>query len=130
MEAMSWVVIVTALALIQFHYFGIMVGKMRAKHAVSAPETVGDPEFMRMFRVHQNTLEQLIVFIPGLWMFAHYFNPLWAAGIGLVFIVSRFVYFTGYVNDPKSRGRGFVLGFLSQAILVGGAIFGAIRALL
>lgn len=130
MESMSWVVIVSAAALIQFHFFGIQVGKMRQKHGVSAPDIVGDPEFMRMFRVHQNTMEQLIVVLPGMWMFSYYLNPLWGAGIGAIYIISRFIYWSGYLNDPKSRGRGFVLGFLTQAVLVGGAIYGAVRALL
>ena len=60
--------IVTFLALGQFILFGIQVGSLRARHGVKAPATAGHEEFERMFRVHQNTLEQLVVFLPALWL--------------------------------------------------------------
>ena len=129
MEGMEWIVIVTALALAQFIWFGIRVGQMRGKHSVSAPETVGDPEFMRMNRIHQNTMEQLVVFIPSLWLFAHYVDNRWAAGIGLVYIASRFMYCTAYLNDPGTRSRGFGLGVVAQLVLMLGALVGAILQL-
>ena len=51
---MELVAIITILALLQFVFFGIQTGKMRAKHGVKAPDIIGDPEFMRMSRVtHQ-----------------------------------------------------------------------------
>ena len=130
MQAMSWIVVVTAVALLQYMFFGYQVGVMRGKHGVSAPETVGDPEFMRMFRIHQNTMEQLVIFIPALWIFAHYFDPKWGAGIGLVYIASRFVYYIGYLKNPKSRGRGFGIGFAAQATLVIGSLVGAVKDLI
>ncbi len=127
---MEMVAIITALALIQFVFFGILVGRMRAKHGVSAPEIVGDPEFMRMFRIHQNTMEQLVVFVPSLWIFAHYWEPKWAAGIGLIYIATRFVYYLDYLKDPKARGRGFGIGFVTIAVLLVGGAAGAIKTML
>ena len=127
---MEMVAIITALALIQFVLFGILVGRMRAKHGVSAPEIVGDPEFMRTFRIHQNTMEQLVVFVPSLWMFAHFSDPKWGAGIGLIYIASRFVYYLDYLKDPKARGRGFGIGFVAIAVLLGGGVAGAIKTML
>lgn len=127
---MELVTIITALALIQFVFFGIQVGKMRGKHEVKAPEMTGHPEFMRMFRIHQNTMEQLVVFVPSLWMFAHYFDPKWGAGIGLIYIAARTVYFLDYRKDPKSRGRGFGIGFAAMAVLLVGGIVGAVMKML
>ena len=73
--------------------------------------------------MQQNTLEQLVVFLPALWMYAWFARPMWAAGAGLVFIVARLLYRTSYLRDPKSRGLGFTLGFLaSMYLLVGGMI--------
>ncbi len=123
---MELVAIITMLALLQFVYFGIQTGKMRAKHGVKAPDIIGDPEFMRMFRVHQNTMEQLIVFIPALWIFSHYFDPKWGAAIGLIYIASRFVYFLGYLKDPAARGKGFGIGFATLMVLTVGSIVGAV----
>ena len=78
----------------------------------------GNEMFERHFRVQQNTLEQLIVFLPGLYLFAHYFNPLWAAGLGVVYLIGRQIYAATYVKDPGSRSAGYGLSFLPAVILV------------
>ena len=83
---MEAVVIVTVLALLQYMYFGVQVGGARGKSGIKAPATSGDQYFDCVSRVHCNTLEQLVVFIPALWLYAHYVNPLWGAGIGVVFL--------------------------------------------
>ena len=127
---MELVAIITILALLQFVFFGIKTGQMRAKHGVKAPDIIGDPEFMRMFRIHQNTMEQLVVFIPALWIFSHYFEPTWGAGIGLIYIASRFVYFLGYLKDAGDRGKGFGIGFATLMVLTVGSIVGAVMQML
>ena len=71
-----------------------------------------------MFRIQQNTMEQLVAFIPALWIFAYLVNPLWAAGFGLVFIIGRFVYRSSYLKDPASRGIGFTMTFLPTAVML------------
>jgi uncharacterized MAPEG superfamily protein len=115
---MEATVIVTILALMQFTLFGLQVGSMRAKHEVRAPATTGNDEFERMNRVHLNTLEQLVLFLPALWMHAQFANQLWGALIGLVFIIGRFIYRAEYLKDPSSRSPGFTLSFLPSAILL------------
>ena len=67
----------------------------------------------------------LLVFLPAIWLFAMWVNAPVAAGLGLVFIVGRALYFTGYVKDPAKRGPGFGIGFVANAILVLGALIGA-----
>ena len=86
---MAYVDIVTALALLQFLVFGFKVGRARGKYGFKAPATTGNETFERHFRVQQNTLEQLILLIPGLYLFSHYFNPTWAAALGVVYLVGR-----------------------------------------
>ena len=125
---MEPVAIVTALALLQLFGFSFMVGKQRAKHGVKAPAITGEPEFERAFRIHQNTIEQLVIFIPALWLFGHYVHELIGAGLGLVFIVARFIYRGSYMNDPTSRGKGFGLGALAMLILLVGGLIGAIMS--
>ena len=115
---MQAVAIVTILALAQFILFTIQVGSMRGKHGVKAPAVTGHPEFERMFRVQQNTMEQLVAFIPALWIYAYLVNPFWGAAIGLVFIIGRFIYRASYVKDPDSRGIGFTLTFLPTAVML------------
>jgi uncharacterized membrane protein YecN with MAPEG domain len=115
---MQAVAIVTILALAQYILFSIQVGSMRGKHGIKAPAVAGHPEFERMFRVQQNTMEQLVAFIPALWIYAYLVSPLWGAGIGLVFIIGRFLYRAEYLKDPASRGLGFSLTFFPTAVLL------------
>jgi glutathione S-transferase len=114
---MEAVVIVTVLALAQYMFFGVQVGGARQKYGVKAPATTGDTQFECVNRVHRNTLEQLIVLIPALWMYAHYVNPLWGAGMGVVYLVGRFIYTSAYTKDPSSRTLGFALSFLPGAVM-------------
>jgi len=125
-ELMEPIAIVTVLALLQLFIFAFQVGKQRAKHGIKAPAISGDAEFERMFRVHQNTLEQLVVFIPALWLFGYYVHALIGAGIGLVFIIARFVYRGSYLTDPSTRTAGFGIGALAMMVLLLGGLIGAV----
>jgi uncharacterized MAPEG superfamily protein len=103
-DRMTYVVIVIALALLQFMSFGAVVGWARDKYQVPAPATTGNEVFERYFRVQMNTLEQLVVFLPAIWLFAQQVSATWAAGLGVVYLIGRLVYFRSYTRDPKSRG--------------------------
>ena len=127
---MEYTSIVISLALLQYIYFMFAVGGARGKYGVKAPSCSGNEEFEKHFRVHQNTLEQLLVFIPGMFLFAHYINPVWGAGIGLVFIIGRFIYAYAYINNPDKRAPGMLLSFFPNVILVLGGIIGAIMKLI
>jgi len=127
---MEYTAIVTVLILLQFTWFGIQVGSMRAKHDVKAPAMSGAPEFERMFRVHYNTMEQLVVFLPALWLYANMVNPLWAAGFGVVFLIARFIYQSAYLKDPSSRSMGFTLTILPGAIMLIWVLVKAVLALI
>jgi glutathione S-transferase len=120
---------VTALALLQYLVFGFKVGRARGRYAVKAPAVTGNELFERNFRVHQNTLEQLVVFLPGLYLFSHYLEPRVAAVFGLIYLVGRELFAFNYVKEPAKREVGFSLSFLPSVILVLGGLFGAIRSL-
>ena len=126
---MAYVDIVTALAVLQFIVFGFRVGAPRGSYGVKAPAITGNEIFERLFRVQQNTLEQLIAFLPGIYLFSHYFSPLVAAALGVVYLVGRELYAYSYVKDPAKREVGYGMTFLPMVILVVGGLIGAIRAL-
>jgi uncharacterized membrane protein YecN with MAPEG domain len=86
--------------------------------------------FDRCFRAQMNTLEQLVVFLPSLWLFAHYINAWAAVALGLLFIVGRALYFRGYVQAAESRHAGFVLSAIPNVTLLIGALIGVSRAIL
>ena len=125
---MEYSSIITVLALMQFMLFAMLVGKTRVATGIKAPAVTGDPIFERYFRVQQNSLENLVIFVPALWLFNHYWDARVGAAIGLLYIISRFIYLRGYVADPAKRGTGFGIGFLCEVVLVIGALIGAIMA--
>jgi glutathione S-transferase len=127
---MDWVTLIAMLALLQYMFFGIKVGQARGKYGVKAPATTGNEIFERYFRVHQNTLEQLVIFMPALVAFANLISPLWAAIVGAVYVVGRFVYYAGYVADPEKRGLGTMITMLANLVLVIGAIVGAVMMMM
>jgi glutathione S-transferase len=127
---MRFVQLVLALALLEFALFAFAVGRARVRYNVPAPAMSGHPVFERYFRVQMNTLEQLVIFTPALFMFAYLLNAYLAALLGALFIVGRALYFYGYVQDPKKRHLGFMLSVIPNFILLGGAIYGALRAVL
>ena len=122
---MPYTDIVTVLALLQFVWFGMLVGQARGKYDIKAPAVTGNEIFERHFRVQQNTLELLILFVPGLYLFSHYFNPLWAAGLGVVYLIGRQLYAMSYVKDPATRSAGYGLSALPTLILILGGLVGA-----
>jgi uncharacterized MAPEG superfamily protein len=127
---MEPVAIVIALALVQYVVFGMLVGWARGKYGVKAPAVTGHEVFERYFRVHQNTLELLVVFVPSIWLFGLYVDPTWAALLGLVYVVARVLYLRGYVADPAKREVGFTLSILPVFVLLAGALWGAGRRLM
>jgi uncharacterized MAPEG superfamily protein len=127
---MEFVAIVAVLALLQYILFAMLVGQARGKFGVNGPAITGHPVFERYFRVQMNTLELLIALLPGLWVFAHYVSPTWAAMLGAVYLVGRFLYLKSYVADPAKRGPGFGLSFLPIIVLLLGGLGGAVLTLL
>lgn len=127
---MAWVQLVTLLALFEFFGFAFAVGNARVRFAVKAPATSGHDVFERYFRVQQNTLEQLLLFLPSLWIAAAYWNPMLVAAIGAVFLIGRLLYFRGYVREPRQRHIGFMLSIVPSTVLALGATIGVIRALI
>ncbi len=127
---MELVAVVIMLALVEFMGFSIAVGRARQKFDVQAPATTGHPEFERYFRVHMNTLEQLVIVIPAMVIYAHFGNAAIAAAAGLVFVIGRLLYFRGYIADPKKRSLGFGIGGLATMFLMAAALVSAIMSLL
>ena len=127
---MVWVDLVTLLAVIQFFCFAFFVGKARVKYGIRAPATSGNIEFERYFRVQQNTLETLIMFLPAMWMAAHYWSSSWMALIGAVYLVGRVLYFLSYVRDPTSRTLGYALSIGPVGLLVVMGLLGIAMAVI
>lgn len=122
--------LVTLIALLEYMYFTLRVGLGREKFGVPAPATSGHPEWERLFRVQQNTLEQLMIFLPALWIFSTLVSSRIGAGIGALFLIGRILYSIGYVKKPEGRTVGFLMGFFANVALILGSLAGVIYSLL
>jgi glutathione S-transferase len=116
--------LVLILALLEYLVMGFAVGRARYKYDVKAPATTGHPKFERLFRVQQNMLEQLIVFIPALLVFCRFVSPRWGIVLGTLFLIARPLHAFGYVRDPEQRVYGAALTGAVNAILVVGSLVG------
>jgi uncharacterized MAPEG superfamily protein len=126
----AYVTIIVMLALVEYLYFGVIVAGARSRTGIKAPAVSGNADFERPFRAHQNTLEQLIVFVPAIFATAYYVSELYAVVAGLVFLVGRAVYFRAYSRDSAKRGPGFILTMLANIALLLGGLVGALLTIL
>ena len=122
MQSHTLVAIVTILALLLYFVMGLRVAQGRNKYGVVAPAITGNADFERLYRVQANTLEWLPIFLASLWLFALYWDERVAAGLGVVWIIGRFMYMTGYAKEASARGRGFGI----QALAAGALLFGSL----
>jgi len=112
---MEFTALVTLLLLTQYLAFAMLVGRERVRHGIEAPACSGHPDFDRAYRVQMNTLEQLVIVLPALWITAWWFSvPLVAPLLGLGFFLGRILYRNSYVKDPAKRGPGMGIGMLCQ----------------
>ncbi len=128
MITMKYTALVTIAAVIYTFVLSARVGAARAKLGVDAPAMSGQPDFDKAFRIHMNTVEQLVLFVPVLWLAATVVGDLWAAGIGAVWIVGRLVYAAGYRKDVDKRGPGMLTTLASTAVLTVIALWGVVQA--
>lgn len=121
--------LITLLALILYFVLGINVGRARVKYKVMPPQMSGDPNFERVLRVQQNTLEQLVLFLPAFWLFCQYVSPVWGSVLGAVWVVGRILYAWGYYQAAEKRIPGFGIAALATIALLLGALVGVMRVL-
>lgn len=120
----SWITLATLLM-----YFWIIfnVGKARGQYQIEAPCIDGPAEFLRVLRVQMNTVEQLVFFMPALWLCAYWYSDRMAALGGAIWIVGRIWYALGYYRDAAKRSGGFLVSTLAAIALVLGAAYGLLR---
>lgn len=121
--------IVTLLAIAWYFFLATRVAAARGKFDVKLPATSGHPDFERIFRVHQNTLEWMPTFLIPLWLCAIYWSDVAAAAVGRVWIIGRALYFVGYSKATEKRLPGFLIQTSACLLLFLGAAAGIIMRL-
>ncbi|MGE3333679.1 MAG: MAPEG family protein [Rhodospirillaceae bacterium] len=119
--------IVLCLGLIVYVWTMLRVGRARAQFKINAPAMTGPVEFERVVRVHGNTLEQLVIFVPALVLFAAAWGDSPAAVLGVLWPLGRVIYAVRYYAGVN-RSLGFGLAFIPTMIMLVGGLVGAVMA--
>jgi len=121
--------IVTLLAIALYFFFATRVAVAHARFGVKLPAMTGNPDFERVFRAHENTLEWMPTFLVPLWLCAIYLSDIGAAALGLLWIAGRVVYFAGYSKAVEKRLPGFFIQSTACMLLFVGAAVGIVMRL-
>lgn len=122
-----WPAIITDLTLFLLFGVALNVARARGKYQVAAPATNGHPQFDLAYRVQMNTLENALIFLPALWLFAWYVSAVWAGVLGVIWLAARVWYAIAYSSDAKKRGPAFGLSVLALSVLAIGALIEIVR---
>lgn len=122
--------LVALVALFVYIWTGMRVGSARVRFKIDAPATSGDPAFERIYRAQMNTAEQIILFLPALFLFSLTLGDGWGALIGIFWPVGRIHYALAYAKAAEKRHVGFMVGFLSTALLLVGALIAIVLDLI
>ena len=120
----------TVLAAMMLFWVTFNVGRARAKFGIMPPAISGNENFERYFRVHQNTIEWAVIFLPLLWVAGIYVSEFFAASVGGVWIIGRVIYAIGYYKSTKGRMPGFIINLLTVAVLGLCALYGVVTKLI
>ena len=123
-----WPALVTLAALLLLIWCSWRVGSARGTHKVPAPATTGPEAFERVFRVQMNTIENVVLFLPALWLAAIYFSPRIAAILGAIWVAARVWYGLAYAKNPKARHIPFVVSSTAALALMAIALWGILTS--
>jgi glutathione S-transferase len=121
---------VTLIAVLVYFLITGGVARARAQYGIKAPAVTGHESFERAYRVQMNTLEQMAMFLPALWLYAAFVSDRGAAVGGLIWIVGRVMYALAYTRDPTARGPGAIVTLLATVGLWLGAAYGVVKAMI
>jgi glutathione S-transferase len=122
--------LVTLLILVLMFATGVNVARARGRYGIKAPAVTGHEMFERAYRIQMNTLENVSILLPALWLYAGFIGDRGAAAMGLVWLAARVWYALAYQRDPATRTGGFTLAFAAVAGLWLGALWGVAQVLL
>lgn len=105
--------IITLLAGALVIALGIRVSVLRGKYKIDPPAMTGNPVLETAIRIHANTVEAMVVFLPLLWLGAMLYSETIAFYLGIGWLVGRVAYAVGFTMSPAKRIPGFAIAILS-----------------
>lgn len=126
MDVYDIVLATTVFTSIFIFYLAFRVGQARRKHKVAPWEQTKEMEVLIANRVHMNTIENSIVFLPLLWVATWYGPEKAAALVGVVWFISRVSFAMAYTKDPSKRALPFQISAACIAVVFLLSLYGII----
>ena len=120
---------ITLLTVVLMFGLTFNVGRARGKYHVKAPAVTGHELFERAYRIQLNTIENVLMFLPALWLYAIFLSDKGAGDSGAIWLIARVWYAIAYQVNPAKRGLGFIISILVIAGLWAGAAYGIFQQL-
>ncbi len=117
-----YTMLATLIVIAVYFWIVLQIPKARAKYGVDLPAMSGHPDFDRVQRTHQNTLEWIVVLLPLMWLFAILVHDLAAGILGMIWGVARIFYARGYAKEKDKRLPPFFVTQIVQAVLFFGSL--------
>ena len=124
MHAYLYTAFITLLTVALLFAVTFNVGRARGKYRIQAPATTGHEMFERAYRIQLNTIENVLMFLPALWLYAMLIGDKGAGDSGMIWLVGRIWYAIAYQTNPAKQGYGFLISLLVIAGLWLGAAYG------
>jgi hypothetical protein len=71
-----------------------------------------------------NAVENIVCFLPTLWVYALASgNDVVAGSFGLLWVVGRILFTAGYIKDPQNRGTGYAIQGIGMLGAFGGSLY-------
>ena len=135
---MQFPILVTLIALITYQTLSTLVSVARGKYKVVAPATTGNVNFERVYRAHLNYLENLVIFLPLVWIsgsnLGYFTAESWMTVItnpgyyifystymvsSIVWLISKALFSMAYINDWEFKIKlGFNIGATISTLIL------------
>jgi glutathione S-transferase len=120
---------VTIAAIVISMAMAIRVARTRRATGVRAPAMSGSPDLECALRVQGNTVEQMTIFLPALWLAVLWFQGWLPPALGALWCIGRVIYMLTYgPGQPTRRAPGFIVSMLSVIALSVLAAIGLVQA--
>ena len=85
---MQFPIFITLVTLFVYQVLSIFVSAARDKYGIKAPATTGNINFERVYRTHLNYLENLVIFLPLVWIASLEFGNSLSSSGGIVYVLA------------------------------------------
>ena len=114
---MLYTTIATVVITFFMFYLTAAAGALRGKHGIEPPKMVGNADYEIAYRIQANSVEQLVMFMPIMWLGAYALGDSWGGAAALVWLIGRFAYARAMKSDPSKRGTGMVITSVPVIVL-------------